>query len=91
LGRNFRFPISGSKTNSYRKTKTFTMSGTQNRGPGRPKGTKNKPGAKAGRPRKDTVKTTGIGSESSPHKTLQAQDAGIHFILEVNIVFHSLI
>ena len=28
----------------------------QNRGPGRPKGTKNKPGARAGRPRKDTQK-----------------------------------
>jgi hypothetical protein len=67
------------------------MSGTQKRGPGRPKGTKNKPGAKAGRPRKDTVKTTDMGSESSPHKTLPTQDAGIHLILEVKFVFHSLI
>ena len=64
------------------------MFGTQKRGPGRPKGTKNKPGAKAGRPRKDTVKTS---AKSSPHKTLPARDAGKHLILEVNIVFHSLI
>jgi hypothetical protein len=30
------------------------MTDLQRRGPGRPKGTKNKPDAKAGRPRKDT-------------------------------------
>ena len=39
------------------------MSNTQKRGPGRPKGTKNQPGAKAGRPRKDAVKAKGL----NPH------------------------
>jgi hypothetical protein len=58
------------------------MSDIQKRGPGRPKGTKNKPGAKAGRPRKDAMKT--MGSKSH---TISAQDAGMHHILEVEILF----
>jgi hypothetical protein len=56
------------------------MSDTQKRGPGRPKGTKNKPGAKAGRPRKDAVKTMPVGS--NPPILLQDSDAGMHRIFE---------
>ena len=44
------------------KKQNFTMSDTQKHGPGRPKGTKNRPGAKAGHSCKDAVKTTGMGS-----------------------------
>jgi hypothetical protein len=59
------------------------MSDTQKRGPGRPKGTKNKPGAKAGRPRKDALKNT----VSNPHTTLPSQNAGMRHIFEVKILF----
>jgi hypothetical protein len=59
------------------------MSDTQKRGPGRPKGTKNKPGAKAGRPRKDAMKTT----DSNPHTPILLQDAGMHRILKVAFLF----
>ena len=63
------------------------MSGTQKRGPGRPKGTKNKPGAKAGRPRKDAFNTMG----SNPHMTnFRAQNAGMYHIFEVDILFFKL-
>jgi hypothetical protein len=64
------------------------MSDTQKRGPGRPKGTRNKPGAKAGRPRKDAVKTSGMGL--SPHTIFPP--AGMNHFLEVRYYFfHSLI
>ena len=59
------------------------MSNTQKRGPGRPKGMKNQPGAKAGHPRKDAVKAKG----PNPHKTLPSQNAGMHDIFEVEICF----
>ena len=59
------------------------MSNTQKRGPGRPKGTKNQPGAKAGRPRKDAVKAKGL----NPHTTLPSQNAGMYDIFEVEICF----
>jgi hypothetical protein len=62
------------------------MSDTQKRGPGRPKGTKNKPGAKAGRPRKHAMKTMGL----NPHTTLPSQNAGMHHIFEVEVLFFSL-
>jgi hypothetical protein len=76
----FRFETgSTSTTTPIEKLKTFTMSETQKRGPGRPKGTKNRPGAKAGRPRKDAVKTMG----SNPHTPILLQDAGMYRILEV--------
>ena len=52
------------------------MSDTQKRGPGRPKGTRNKPGAKAGRPRKDAMKIVG----PNHHTTLPTQNAGMHHI-----------
>jgi hypothetical protein len=59
------------------------MSHIQKRGPGRPKGTKNKPGAKAGRPRKDAMKTMG----SNPDPPILLQDAGMSHILEVKSLF----
>ena len=63
------------------------MSGTQKRGPGRPKGTKNKPGAKAGHPRKDALNTMG----SNPHMmNFWAQNAGMYCIFEVDILFFKL-
>ena len=52
------------------------MSDTQKRGPSRPNGTKNKPGAKAGRPRKDAM--TAMGPD--PHTTLPSQNAGMCYI-----------
>ena len=55
------------------------MSHIQKRGPGRPKGTKNKPGAKAGRPRKDAVKTMGSNPDSDP--PIWLLDAGMYRIL----------
>lgn len=57
------------------------MSDTQKRGPGRPKGTKNKPGAKAGRPRKDAM--------GSNPRTILPRDAGMHHtILASRDLFH---
>jgi hypothetical protein len=59
------------------------MSDTQKRGPGQPRGTKNKPGAKAGRPRKDAMKSMG----ANPHMTLPSQNAGMRYIFRVEILF----
>ena len=66
------------------------MSDTQKRGPGRPKGTRNKPGAKAGRPRKDAMKTMGPNLHDTTTSSLPSQNAGMHHIFEVEILFFTL-
>ena len=45
------------------------MTDLQKRGPGRPKGTKNKPGARAGRPRNDAQKVQQKGGNSCVGKS----------------------
>ena len=65
------------------------MSDTQKRGPGRPKGTKNKPGAKAGRPCKVAMKNMKtIGT--NPQTILPSQNAGMYHIFQVDILFFTL-
>ena len=70
-----------------------TMSDMQKCGPGKPKGTKNRPGAKAGGPRKNPMKTMG----SNPHHdtttgmTLPSQNSGMYYIFQVEVEFLFLI